>query len=193
MVKYVSYLIDKKRKFLVYTSFDGFKLDESTSDLLVSFDYNKIDLYKYKYSLSLKNKRKRRQTTLVLYSKDRDKQKELRAFKANYIHHIDSIIVYSVIYKLMEKKIKICVIHDCFGISLKDIEQFNIIYRECLINLFQKDNNFLNWLKYLFQKDIINNNELLNSLLKELIELQDKNKNDEILKEITNSFYIIFP
>lgn len=191
LVDYIDFLIKNNKDFVIYTSLDGFYLKEEKSDLLIGLNYNKKDKYKYSYSLSQNKKRKRKQINLVLYNDIRDKNKEIRAFKANYVHHIDSIIVYSLINKLESSKIDISVIHDCFGIRLNDIVKFNQLYRKSLIDLFSKEDNFLNWLKYLFQKDVTDL-ELLNSLLKEL-ELLQNNKNSSIINNVDKSFYIVFP
>lgn len=188
---YISFLIKNNKDFVMYTSFKGFVIDEKFSDLSINLNYNKKENYKYSYSLSKKNKRKRKQLSLVFFINKRDKLKEIRAFKANYIHHIDSIVVYSSILNSFNDNIELSVIHDCFGIKLLDINNFNKIYRNVLIDFFNENNSFLNWLEYIFKRDISDKN-LLNKLLKEL-DLLKKNYNNSILKNIENSFYIIFP
>ena len=191
LIGYISFLIKNNRDFIVYTSFDGFTFDKKNSDLMIGLNYNKKDYFKYSYSLSKNYKRKRKQMSLVFFNKERNKEKEIRAFKANYVHHIDSIIVYSLINNIESCNIDISTIHDCFGIKLNDIDSFNQQYRNVLIKLFSEEHNFLNWLKYLFKKDI-SDVELLNALLKEL-ELLRFNRNNSIIINVKQSFYIVFP
>jgi DNA-directed RNA polymerase len=144
LIDYVDFLIKNNKDFVVYTTFDGFIFNKSKSDLLIGLNYNKREKHKYSYSVSAKEKRKKKQMHLVFFNKERDKQKEIRAFKANYIHHIDSIIVYSLLNEIKNDKIDISVIHDCFGIKLNDIDIFNKKYRDVLTKLFNEKYNFLN-------------------------------------------------
>lgn len=189
--KYLEYIILQDKQFVINTSFKGFIKNSIDSDLVVMFPYYKKEVYKFKYSLSKQKVRKRKKLSLVFSTKVRDLKKEILAFKANFIHHMDSMILYSVLYESMLKNINICTIHDSFGIQLKNINEFNIFYRQCLITLFNDENNFIKYVKYSIKKDV-NNEDILNDIYKEL-ELLIKDRNDAFIKDLKNSFYCIFP
>jgi len=197
LLKIAKYYISNNKDIVYNTSQKGFILKENEADISVKFPYFIKQRYKMRFSLKKGKKRNEKRGTLVFSSDERDSRKELRALRANLIHHLDSVIIYSLLLKLKKEQslIKVVVIHDCFGITLHDISKFNIQYRQVLKELFQDTDSFINFLNFLI-KDLNNKNVKNEILLQEIlneIEYLKRNYKKLLIDDIENSFYILFP
>jgi DNA-directed RNA polymerase len=147
---------------------------------------------------------KKKYTYLNIDKKHIDARKQVLAFKANLIHHLDAVWVHSTLLKLFESENfgGICVVHDCFGVNFDDIEILNKTVRLVLIEFFKNNNAYallyhLNKIKYNVNYDKNNisyeEKEIEDASLKKLASLGLKNNIDRILQDLDLAYYLIFP
>jgi len=182
-------------KILIFKStlFGLSNTKENDTEILSSFVYYQGSNVVLRHTFKLKEKKeyRPRMTLLIQNEKVIDKQQYLRAFKANFIHYLDSICVYSFVFYCIDKLKNLAVIHDCYSTDLNSVDNLNYYFRDILKDIFKEENSLLIFLSSIL-KEFVNLNkqeyiELLNDLK------VDKNKHDVLIKELKDSFYLLFP
>ncbi len=140
-----------------------------------------------------KYKRIRKRMTIRVYDPNKiDKVKYLQAIRANLIHSLDSLWVYSYIWNLISNNLNlnIAVIHDCYATDLKNVEIMNFYLRKTLMDLFKNENLLWNFLHGVLTQ-VTNFNDIKNLKIEDL--LVSKDEQIKLVKDIENSFYLVFP
>jgi DNA-dependent RNA polymerase len=138
-------------------------------------------------------KRYRKRMSVRIFDKNQlNKEEYVRAIKANLIHHLDSLWVYSFLYKCYEKNIldNIAIVHDCYSTDLVSVEQMNLVLRETLIELFRDENLLWKFLHKTLSVVIGLKEEDYSKLNLLLITKEQQNK---VISELKDSLYLLFP
>ena len=212
----VSEITKLENEVSLYTSFDkGFvhnKMSKKEADLKMVQKYNiarskTIAFDKKPTKLQDLEGWERYRKTYTFFNIDKkliDGRKQVLAFKANLIHHLDAVWVHSTLLKLFENANfgGICVVHDCFGVNFEDIEILNKTVRLVLIEFFKNNNAYallynLNKIKYNvnYEKNniVYEDKDIEDAILKNLASLGLKNNIDRILQDLELAYYLIFP
>ena len=212
----VSEITTLEKEVALYTSLDkGFvnnNMNKPEVDLKMVQKYNKASSKTIAFdkkptklqALEGWERYKKKYTYLNIDKKYIDARKQVLAFKANLIHHLDAVWVHSTLLKVFESENfgGICVVHDCFGVNFDDIEILNKTVRLVLIEFFKNNNAYallyhLNKLKYNVNYDKNNisyeEKEIEDASLKKLASLGLQNNIDRILQDLDLAYYLIFP
>lgn len=86
--------------------------------------------------------RKRRKITLSKYKLDCNKQtiinkdKQINSFIPNFIHSMDASNIVFLVKNVIELKLNIVTIHDCFGIHANHAELLSYLVKESFISIY---------------------------------------------------------
>lgn len=113
-----------------------------------------------------------------------DTHAQVLAVRANLIHNLDAVWLHNSIMRIKQEPnfAGVLLIHDCFGVLMKDILALNIHVRKALANFFSDKENLYK-LALNLARDTSNKPE------RSLIE----NKLGDLQVNLQDSFYLIFP
>lgn len=186
----VKEVTDLNKDIVFYTNENGFASAKKDAKWLVKQRYNVMLTKTITFDGSKSKNISKRKVTFKYPDKEKiDKSKQVMAFKANLIHHLDSLWIHNLVNVLGKQNINVLTIHDCFGVQMKNIETLNKEARSVLTNIFNNRENLLN---LLLQLEKAKNTKLQKKTLEEY-----KGKSADLIGNLQinldNAFYLIFP
>jgi DNA-directed RNA polymerase len=183
-------------KILIFKStlFGLSDLKENETEIYSSTAYYQGRNVVLRPNITNKTKQKKTRPSMTLLIQNHnviDKQQFIRAFKANFIHHLDSICVYSFVFFCIDKLKNLAVIHDCYSTDLNSVDNLNCYFRDILKDIFKEENSLLLFLGSVLKEFVNLNKQEYIDLLNDL--RVDKDKHNALIKELKDSFYLLFP
>jgi DNA-directed RNA polymerase len=117
-----------------------------------------------------------------------DVDKQTLAIKANLVHNLDAVWIHNFIINIADNSAfnGVLPIHDCFGVTMNNIEILNINVRKVLTEFFSQRENLYSLLWQLEKANNKKNQKIYSKKkVKELIGKLEIN--------LDNSQYLIFP
>jgi len=133
-------------------------------------------------------------TFSVLDRNKLDLKKQGIAIKANLIHHIDSLWVFSTLFKSLDLDLNLGVIHDSFGTHSSYVEELNYILKLSLKELFNDKEQIWRFLRSL-SMEVAHNSDVIDlKSLTERIEFKKYSYSHvNLLKDIDKAVYLVWP
>jgi hypothetical protein len=190
---------NKIKDVFIKINYNGFVKNKKEANFIMKQGYRKMEkkIIKFDKKRIVDGKKVRYKKsykfTFTDYTK-LDEKAQGRAFKANLIHTLDAMIIYGTLKKIrnLQKFYGILTIHDCIGVCFDDIEIVNKIIREVIINLFSnRIQNINNIIYNICKNNVIKKKDKL--MIKKIIKELEQNENNNFnIKEIQESFYLLF-